>query len=67
MAVAHKGFVWIGGREGSNAGDDDMILKFTKAGKFVMQIGHRGQSKGNKDPNNMSSPSDLTGFPPGSY
>jgi hypothetical protein len=33
--VDYKGYVWIGG-----AHDDDQILKFTKAGKFVMQIGH---------------------------
>ena len=33
--VDYKGYVWIGGAQG-----DDQILKFTKAGKFVMQIGH---------------------------
>ena len=32
---------------------DDMILKFTMAGKLVMQIGHRGQSKGNTDTENV--------------
>ncbi len=32
--VDYKGYVWIGG-----SGNDDQILKFTKAGKFVMQIG----------------------------
>ncbi len=47
-------FVWIGGRAGwprptAPGLSDDMILKFTAAGQFVMQIGHRGQSTGNLD------------------
>src|SRR5262249_50226729 len=40
--VDPKGFVWIGG-----SGNDDQILKFTQAGKFVMQIGHPAQKKSN--------------------
>ncbi len=36
-----------------------MILKFTMAGKFVMQIGHRGQSKGNTDTENVHQPTDV--------
>jgi DNA-binding beta-propeller fold protein YncE len=36
-----------------------MILKFTMAGKFVMQIGHRGQSKGNTDTENVHQPTDT--------
>jgi DNA-binding beta-propeller fold protein YncE len=36
-----------------------MILKFTTAGKFVMQIGHRGQSKGNTDTENVHQPADT--------
>ena len=43
--VDPKGFVWIGG----NGEKDNQILKFTKTGKFVMQIGRAGQSKGNAD------------------
>jgi DNA-binding beta-propeller fold protein YncE len=35
--VDYKGFVWV-------IGTDNVILKFTKAGKFVMQIGRRGQT-----------------------
>jgi DNA-binding beta-propeller fold protein YncE len=50
-----KGFVWIGG-----SGDKDhQLLKFTKAGKFVMQIGRAGQSKGNQDTRNLKSPADV--------
>ena len=50
-----KGFVWIGG----NGAKDHQILKFTKAGKFVMQIGRAGQSKGNADTQNLNQPADT--------
>src|SRR5687768_7034579 len=36
-----------------------MILKFTTAGKFVMQIGRRGQSKGNADTENVHQATDV--------
>jgi DNA-binding beta-propeller fold protein YncE len=49
-----KGFVWIGGN-----GNDDQILKFTKAGKFVMQIGTGGQKKTNADTKNLWEPADV--------
>jgi DNA-binding beta-propeller fold protein YncE len=51
----HKGFVWIGG----NGANDHQILKFTKDGKFVMQIGKAGQSKGNSDTQNLNQPADA--------
>jgi DNA-binding beta-propeller fold protein YncE len=38
---------------------DDMILKFTTAGKLVMQIGKRGQSTGNTDMSNVHQPADV--------
>ena len=53
--VDPKGFVWIGG----NGAKDNQILKFTKAGKFIMQIGHSGQSKGNADTQNLNQPADT--------
>lgn len=52
--VDPKGFVWIGGQ-----GNDDQILKFTKAGKFVMQIGKGGNRKTNKDTKNFWKPADV--------
>jgi hypothetical protein len=52
--VDPKGFVWIGG-----SGDDDQILKFTKSGKFVMQIGRGGHKKTNADKQNLWKPSDV--------
>jgi DNA-binding beta-propeller fold protein YncE len=53
--VDPKGFVWIGG----NGAKDNHVLKFTKAGKFVMQIGRAGQSKGNADTQNLNQPADT--------
>jgi DNA-binding beta-propeller fold protein YncE len=56
-------FVWIGGNNGYGTplppGDsDDMLLKFTTAGKFVLQIGHRNSSAGNADTRNLHQPAD---------
>jgi hypothetical protein len=57
-------FVWIGGRAGwpratTPGNSDDMILKFTTTGKFVMQIGRRGQSTGNADTENVHQATDV--------
>jgi len=52
--VDYKGYVWIGG-----SGNDDQILKFTKAGKFVMQIGRGGQKKTNQDTQNVWRAADV--------
>jgi hypothetical protein len=57
--VDHKGFVWIGG----NGDNDHQILKFTKDGKFVLQIGKAGQSKGNADTANLNQPADTFVYP----
>ena len=57
--VDHHGYVWIGGQ-----GNEDQILKFTKDGKFVLQIGRRGQPKTNRDTQNLSRPSDVFVYPP---
>jgi NHL repeat len=56
-------FVWIGGNNGYGTplppGDsDDMVLKFTAAGKFVLQIGGRNSSGGNADTRNLHQPAD---------
>jgi hypothetical protein len=62
--VDANGFVWIGGRAGwprptAPGNSDDMILKFTTAGRFVMQIGRRGQSTGNLDTSNVHQATDV--------
>lgn len=56
--VDYKGFVWIGG-----SGNEDQILKFTKTGKFVMQLGHGGQKKTNQDTANFWKPADVFVYP----
>lgn len=43
--VDHKGFVWITG----NGADDGQLLKFTRDGKFVMQIGRVGPQTSSAD------------------
>jgi len=47
--VDYKGNVWIGG----NGAKDAQVLKFTKDGKFLMQVGRFGQSGGSNDPENF--------------
>jgi DNA-binding beta-propeller fold protein YncE len=56
--VDYKGFVWIGGQ-----GNDDQILKFTKTGKFVMQLGQGGHKKSNQDTKNFWRPADVFVYP----
>jgi DNA-binding beta-propeller fold protein YncE len=53
--VDPKGYVWIGG----NGKTDHHLVKFTKAGKFVMQIGRKGASKGNSDRENVNMAADT--------
>jgi hypothetical protein len=48
-------------QEGAVVGytNDSMILKFTQAGKFLMQIGKPGQSKGSNDVENLRRPAKI--------
>jgi DNA-binding beta-propeller fold protein YncE len=62
--VDAKGFVWISGNGGwpkpaPGGSTDDMILKFTPAGKLVLQIGKRGRSTGDADTANVHQPADV--------
>jgi len=56
--VDYKGNVWIGGsqtRPGQDGSEPDgMVLKFSPDGKFLLQIGGRGPSKGSLDPTRLS-------------
>jgi hypothetical protein len=45
LHVDHRGFVWI---VGNAIPQDGQILKFTKAGKFILQIGKSGETGGNE-------------------
>jgi DNA-binding beta-propeller fold protein YncE len=47
--IDYKGNVWIGG----NGAKDAHLLKFTKDGKFLMQVGKLGGNKGSNDLENF--------------
>ncbi len=49
IVVDHKGNVWIGG----NGAKDAHILKFTKDGKFLLQMGGLGKNAGSNDLTNF--------------
>jgi DNA-binding beta-propeller fold protein YncE len=49
ITVDHKGNVWIGGNDPKDA----QILKFTRAGKFLLQVGHPGKNAGSNDTQNF--------------
>jgi len=58
LYVDYKGNIWIGGSQTRVGADgsppDGMYLKFSPDGKFLLQIGHRGPSKGSLDPTQLS-------------
>jgi hypothetical protein len=47
--IDYKGNVWIGG----NGQKDAQVLKFTKDGKFLMQVGRMGKNAGSNDRENF--------------
>jgi hypothetical protein len=55
ITIDHKGNVWIG----ANVGTDAHLLKFTKAGKFLVQFGRPGQNKGSNDTENFGRPAKI--------
>jgi NHL repeat-containing protein len=57
--VDSKDNVWIGG----NGDGDAQILKFTTKGKFLLQIGHKGHSKGSNDTENLGKPAAMFVYP----
>jgi DNA-binding beta-propeller fold protein YncE len=68
ITIDFKGNVWIGGNNrepmphrapGAGALEsfhDDMVLKFTRDGKFLLQIGKPGRSTGSNDTENLRLP-----------
>jgi hypothetical protein len=48
ITVDYRGNVWIGGNDDT----DSQVLKFTQSGKFMMQIGRHGMSRGSNDTDN---------------
>jgi hypothetical protein len=61
--VDHKDNVWISGSSPSGQSktkrSDDMLLKFTNTGKFLLEVGGRSVSLGSKDRNSVNKPGDL--------
>lgn len=68
--AGQDGAIWISGNNGYAAPNaapppgksDDMLLKFTPAGKFILQIGHAGKSTGDADRENVKQAADMTVF-----
>lgn len=48
--------VWLGG----GGEKDAQILKFTRAGRFVLQIGRKGRNRGSNDTENLGGPAAMT-------
>jgi len=60
LALTPEGHVWISGNfRADPAQADDMLLEFTRDGRFIRQIGKRGASKGDDDTANFHAPGDL--------
>jgi DNA-binding beta-propeller fold protein YncE len=55
ITIDYKGNVWIG----ANGQKDSHILKFTQDGKFLLQIGRLGMSKGSLDEANLKQPAKV--------
>jgi DNA-binding beta-propeller fold protein YncE len=53
ITIDGKDNVWLAGNGGNT------VLKFSKDGKFLLQIGKNGASKGNKDTANLSRPAEV--------
>jgi len=68
--VDDAGDVWVSGNNGFAAAgappppgkSDDMLLKFSGAGKFLVQFGHAGASKGDADNDNVKQAADMQVF-----
>ncbi len=54
--VDAQGFVWLAG----NGEKDGQILKFTKDGKFVLQIGKPGEQTNSADTTRLGKPANMT-------
>ncbi len=56
LYVDYKDNVWIGG----NGPNDHQIVKFTQDGRFLLQIGRSGMSRGSNDTENLKQPTTMT-------
>ncbi len=56
LYVDYKDNVWISG----NGPNDHQIVKFTQDGRFLLQIGRSGMSRGSNDTENLKQPTTMT-------
>jgi len=70
ISVDYKGNVWINGNNyparldrGLKRVSDDQLLKFTRHGKLLMQLGRSNNSGGNRDTTNFKQPTDVAVWP----
>ena len=56
--VDHKNNVWIAGR-GVEGSSENQLLKFDSKGKFLLQIGRRGNGNNSNDTGNLGQPADM--------
>lgn len=63
--VDHKNNVWISSAGGPRLRErtENMILKFTRDGQLLFQVGKRGQSKGSLDTANFNNAADIYVYP----
>ena len=54
--IDHEDNVWLGG----GGEKDAQILKFTRDGRFLMQIGRKGQNTGSNDTRNLGAAANMT-------
>lgn len=64
--VDYKGNVWVSSAGGPRMkeGKENFLLKFTAEGKFLLQVGRRGMSKGSLDTRNVNNAADMWVHPP---
>jgi hypothetical protein len=55
IRIDYKDHVWLGG----NGKEDGQVLKFTRDGKFLLQIGHAGPPKGSLDTTQLGQTADF--------
>lgn len=65
MHVDYEGNLWFSSGKGNAPSGEDFILKFTRDGKFLLQIGRRnGCVRGSLDTENVRGAADLCVHPP---
>jgi DNA-binding beta-propeller fold protein YncE len=65
LHIDYKDNIWITSAGGPRLKErkENQILKFTRSGKFLLQIGRRGMSKGSLDPENLNNAAGVAVYP----